>query len=148
MDLLDNNQFKWVRHLSSGTTGPKIDYWISVLAIRDSGHVELLTRWEPLSHCHFHRHRAETTSIVLRGELHVADYCDGKVTHSRVRTAGHRAFGSGDEVHREWGGPEGALVYFSLYAEDGILADQLSDRGALLKTTTIDDLKLIHELQE
>ncbi len=147
MDLLDINQFKWRHYQGSGTTGPRIDYWGSVLAIRDPGHVELLYRWEPLSHCHFHRHRAPTTSIILRGELHVADYFEGKATESRVRTAGHRAFGSGDEVHREWGGPEGALVYFSLYSEDGIIADHLNDRGEVVNTVTIDDLKLIYELQ-
>ncbi len=141
MNLLNIDQFAWSHYTSAEPNGPKIDYWSAVLDIRDSGHVELLYRWEPLAHCHFHRHRAHTTSIILQGELHVADYTNGKATDSRVRPAGHRSHGSNDEVHREWGGPTGALVYFSLYAQDGILADHLDSQGNVIKTITLDDIR-------
>ena len=51
------------------------------------------------------------------------------------------SFGEGDEVHREWGGPQGALVYFSLYAADGLLADQLDSKGNIIRTTSLSDVK-------
>lgn len=147
MNLLDINQLTWGHHTEADSDGPTIDYWSTILDIRDSGHVELLYRWEPMSHCHFHRHRAHTTSIILEGELHVADYVDGKATESRVRSAGHRAYGGSNEVHREWGGPAGALVYFSIYTEDGVLAEQLNEQGEILRTLTLDDLKKTYRVQ-
>lgn len=140
MNLLDIDQFEW-RHYQENVAGnPIIDYWSSLLAFRESGHLEFLYRWEPNAHCHFHRHRAHTTSIVLQGELNVADYAGGNPVNSRVRPTGHRAHSEGDEVHREWGGPEGALVYFSLYSADGILADQLDVDGNIIKTVTVNDI--------
>lgn len=147
MNLLDIDRLTWVHHTGDDSGGPTIDYWGTILDIRDPGHIELLYRWEPMSHCHFHRHRAHTTSIILEGELHVADYVDGKATESRVRPAGHRAHGGGDEVHREWGGPAGALVYFSIYTEDGILVEQLNEQGETLRTVTLEDLKKTYRKQ-
>lgn len=140
MDLFDIDQFDWKHYQSSGPGSFKIDYWSTILRADESGRVELLYRWEPNAHCHFHRHRAHTTSIVLKGELHVADYNDDKATTSRVRPAGHRAHSEGNEVHREWGGPEGALVYFSLLSKDGALADQLDEDGQIIRTITVADV--------
>ena len=140
LNLLDIEQFQWHRHQESVPGQPIIDYWSSVLSVSDSGRIEILYRWEPNAHCHFHRHRAETTSIVLQGELNVADYVDGKVIDSWVRPKGHRSFADGQEVHREWGGPQGALVYFNLYAEDGLLADQLDNNGNIIRTTSLSDV--------
>ena len=140
MNLLDIDQFQWHHHQETVAGQPIIDYWSSVLSVSNRGRIEMLYRWEPNAHCHFHRHRAETTSIILQGELNVADYVDGKVIDSWVRPKGHRSFAEGDEVHREWGGPQGALVYFSLYAADGLLADQLDNHGNVIRTTSLSDV--------
>ena len=140
MDLFNLDQFDWTHYRSTGPGSLCIDYCSTILMAHESGRAELLYRWAPGSHCHFHRHRAHTTSIVLEGELHVADLVDGKFTASRVRSAGHRAHSTGPDVHREWGGPEGALVYFSLYTEDGALADQLDEDGQVIRTITLQHL--------
>ncbi len=140
MDLFDIDQFDWRHYQDTGPGSIKIDYWSTILRADESGRVELLYRWEPNAHCHFHRHRAHTTSIVLKGELHIADYVGDKATASRVRPAGHRAHSEDNEVHREWGGPEGALVYFSLLSIDGALADQLDEAGQIIRTVTLADV--------
>jgi len=44
----------------------------------------------------------------------------------------------------ERGGPEGALVMFSLYTEDGSLAETLASNGRVLSTSTIDPILQRH----
>ena len=40
----------------------------------------------------------------------------------------------------EKGGPEGALVLFSLYTKDGSLAETLSEEGHVLSESTLDQI--------
>ena len=67
----------------------------------------------PRCHCHFHRHTAITTSVVLEGELHVMDIDPetGDETQSKVRKPGDYACKLPGDIHMEKGGPQGALVY-------------------------------------
>jgi hypothetical protein len=73
MNLFDNKNLKWRRFVGDDSFDYPIDYEAALLNIRDDGHVDLLYRWAPNSYCHFHRHTAETTSVVLDGELHVVN---------------------------------------------------------------------------
>jgi quercetin dioxygenase-like cupin family protein len=104
--------------------------------------VDLLYRWEPNSYCHFHRHSAHTTSVVLEGELHVIDVDaqTGEEKSVRVRTVGDYASKAPGDVHMERGGPEGALVLFSLYTPDGLLAETLADDGRVLSQSTMEPI--------
>ena len=84
----------------------------------EKGLVDLLVKWEPGAYCHFHRHVAATTILVLQGEQHVAEVDDdGREIGRKVRKAGEYARKAGGEAHMEWGGPEGAVVFFSLQAQ-------------------------------
>ena len=53
---------------------------------------------------------------VLQGELYVEDIDieSGKVINSKTRNVGDYATKEGGDVHMEKGGPEGAIVLFSL----------------------------------
>ena len=74
MDLINNDQLQWKRFVGDDKFDYPIDYSTAVLDVNENGHINLLTKWEPNSYCHFHRHTAtSTTSTVLQGELYVED---------------------------------------------------------------------------
>jgi hypothetical protein len=142
MNLLNHEDLKWKRFTEGDDFDYPIDYSAALLHARTDGHVDLLYRWEPNSYCHFHRHTAETTSTVLEGELHVIDIDlgTGEEIGRKVRRAGDYAHKAPGDVHMECGGPEGALVLFSLYSSDGKLAESLAKDGSVLNTSTMDQI--------
>ena len=130
MNLYDNDALRWKHYTGSDKFDYPIDYWSALLNARTDGHVDLLYRWEPNSYCHFHRHSADTTSLVLEGELHVIDVDPetGEELSSRVRTVGDYAHKTPGDVHMERGGPEGRWCYSALYAPDGLAGRDLDQR--------------------
>ena len=73
MNLFQNDDIKWKHFTGSDKFDYPIDFYSALLSVRPDGHIELLYWWEPNGYCHFHRHTANTTSVVLKGELHVID---------------------------------------------------------------------------
>ena len=142
MNLLENQDLRWKRFTGNDSFDYPIDYSAALLRARDDGHVDLLYRWAPNSYCHFHRHTAQTTSIVLEGELHVIDVDPetGEELSTRIRKAGDYASKEPGDVHMERGGPEGALVLFNLYAPDGLLAESLATDGTITGESTLDQI--------
>ena len=142
MDLTNSEALRWKRFTGGYAFDYPIDYSAALLHAREDGHVELLYRWAPDSYCHFHRHTAETTSVVLEGELHVIDVDPGtgEELGRRIRRAGDYAHKGPGDVHMEKGGPEGALVLFSLYAADGRLAESLDRDGRVIGVSTVADI--------
>ena len=142
MNLLDNKDLRWKRFTGNDRFDYHIDYSAALLRASDDGHVDLLYKWAPNSYCHFHRHTARTTSTVLAGELHVIDVNPetGEELSTRIRAAGDYASKEPGDVHMERGGPEGALVLFSLYAADGLLAQSLASDGTIISESTLDQI--------
>ena len=141
MNLLNNENLKWRRYTEGDAFDYPIDYSDAVLDAREDGRLEILVKWEPNCYCHFHRHTAETSSLVLEGELIVTDIDieTGKEIGQRVRVAGDFVHKQPGDVHMEQGGANGALVLFNIYApsEDGKLAESLKKDGSLISTSTI-----------
>ena len=141
MNLLNNENLKWRRYTEGDAFDYPIDYSDAVLDAREDGRLEILVKWEPNCYCHFHRHTAETSSLVLEGELLVTDIDieTGKEIGQRVRGAGDFVHKQPGDVHMEQGGANGALVLFNIYApsEDGKLAESLKKDGSLISTSTI-----------
>ena len=109
--------------------GPEFDYHIDYsLALLGAdpkaGRCEFLVRWESDAYCHYHRHIGDTTILVLEGEHHVVETSPTETVH-KTRTAGHYAHNPGGDVHMEYAGPQGTLVYFSMHTPDGRLFDIL-----------------------
>lgn len=103
------------------------------------GHIEFLSKWEPNAYCHYHRHLGTTTLLVLEGEHHVIETSATETIH-KIRRPGHFARNPGGDIHMEYGGPQGAVVFFRVEAVDGgKLFDVLDSRGKILVTATIDD---------
>ena len=144
MNLLNNENLKWRRYTEGDAFDYPIDYSDAVLDVREDGRLEILVKWEPNCYCHFHRHTAETSSLVLEGELLVTDIDieTGKEIGQRVRVAGDFAHKQPGDVHMEQGGANGALVLFNIYApsEDGKLAESLNKDGSLISTSTIEKI--------
>ena len=146
MNLFENDNLRWKHFTGSDKFDYPIDFYSALLSVRPEGHIELLYWWEPNSYCHFHRHTANTTSLVLKGELQVidVDLKTGKELGIKIRPVGDFASKEPGDVHMERGGPEGALVFFSLFTEDGSLAEILSQDGRVLSTSSIDPILQRH----
>jgi len=144
MNLLNNENLKWRRYSEGDAFDYPIDYSDTVLDVREDGRLEILVKWEPNCYCHFHRHTAETSSLVLEGELLVTDIDieTGKEIGQRVRVAGDFAHKQPGDVHMEQGGANGALVLFNIYApsEEGKLVESLKKDGSLISTSTIEKI--------
>ena len=146
MNLFENDNLRWKHFTGSDRFDYPIDFYSALLSVRPEGHIELLYWWEPNSYCHFHRHTANTPSLVLKGKLHVidVDLKTGKELGIKIRPVGDFASKEPGDVHMERGGPEGALVFFSLFTEDGSLAETLSQDGRVLSTSSIDPILQRH----
>ena len=134
-----DDQFNWVRVTGSPRFDYPIDYQVAVLHVDDKeGRIDFLSRWEPDSYCHYHRHIGETTLLVLEGEHHVVESKNHETVH-KIREPGFFATNPGGDVHMEYGGPEGTLVYFSCKAVDGGLFDVMDADRTILTTATVED---------
>ena len=144
MNLLNNENLKWRRYTEGDAFDYPIDYSDAVLDVREDGRLEILVKWEPNCYCHFHRHTAETSSLVLEGELLVTDIDieTGKEIGQRVRVAGNFVHKQPGEAHMEQGGANGALVLFNIYApsEEGKLVESLKRDGSVISASTIEKI--------
>ncbi len=143
MNLFTSENLVWKKYREE-THGYPIDYAEAILDARSNGRLEILVRWEPECYCHYHRHTAETSSLVISGELHVTDMDldTGAEKSSRIRPVGDFVHKEPGDVHMERGGPEGALVFFSIYApeDDGKLAEALHRDGSILSVATMEKI--------
>ena len=141
MNLLKNTNLKWKHYNEGDKYDYPINYSESILDAREDGRVEILVKWEPNSYCHFHRHTAEISSVVLEGELHVTDIdiTTGKELGKRVRVVGDFVHKEPGDVHMEQGGENGALVLFNIYAPqgEGKLAESLKKDGSVISASTM-----------
>ena len=142
INLFENENLNWKRFQGGEEFDYPIDYASALLNANIDGHVDILYRWEPNCYCHFHRHTAEVSSLILDGELHVIDIDldSRKEIGSRVRSKGDYAHKEPGDIHMEKGGPNGALVLFNLYAPDGLLAESLNMDGSIIRKATVDQL--------
>ena len=141
MNLINNQNLKWKHYKDDKNFDFPIDYSDAILDAREDGRLEILVKWAPNSFCHFHRHTAETSSVVIQGELHVSDIDldSNNKTSTRIRKVGDYVHKDPGDIHMEKGGPEGALVLFTIYSPEGegSLAESLSKDGEVLSTSTI-----------
>lgn len=128
-------------HIVGGKEFPfPIDYRLALLGAQPADHrIDFLVWWSPDAYCHTHRHLADTTTLVLEGEHYIREESPTQ-TILKTRKSGHYAFSPAGDVHVEYGGREGALVFFSMRAPDGRLYEVFGPNNEILKVTTIDDV--------
>lgn len=138
-DTYPARDYEWTRIAGTSRFDYPIDYSVAVLHVDpDEGRIDFLSRWEPNCYCHYHRHVGETSLLVLEGEHNVVDKSETETVHKQ-RRPGFAATNPGGDVHMEYGGPEGTLVYFSCKAVDGKLFDVLDADGNVLHCATVDE---------
>lgn len=135
----DTSNLEWLHFGADPRFDYPIDYAIAILgASPESGTVDFLSRWAPDSYCHYHRHLGDSTSLILEGEHHTVEVVDGESIH-KVRKAGDYVHKPGGDVHMEYAGAEGTLVFFSMKAVDGNIFDVLGRGDRVLNTTSFED---------
>lgn len=135
----DTSTVEWMDFEEDSRFDYPINYSIGILgACSESGTVDFIGRWAPNSYCHFHRHLGDTTSLVIEGEHHTVETIDGESVH-KVRLAGDYSQKAGGDVHMEYAGAEGSLVFFSMKAVDGKIFEVLGKDEKVLNATTFED---------
>lgn len=139
LSSFDTSAIEWMHFEEDPRFDYPINYAIGILgASPAAGTVDFLGKWAPNSYCHFHRHLGDTTSLIIEGEHHTEEIVDGELVH-KVRKAGDYALKPGGEVHMEYAGPEGSLVFFSMKAVDGKIFEVLGKDEKVLNATTYED---------
>lgn len=135
----DTDTVEWMDFEEDPRFDYPISYSIGILGTcPELGTVDFLGRWAPNSYCHFHRHVGDTTSLIIEGEHHTVETVNGESIH-KVRLAGDYSSKPGGDVHMEYAGPEGSLVFFSMKAVDGKLFEVLGNDEKVLAAGTYED---------
>ena len=140
---MDLTQYTW-RHLADPTeTEYLIDYEVAMLAWDlDSGTCDFLLRFGPNGgHCPRHRHVGVTSTLVLEGEHRVTELHTDGTAMEKVKPVGTHSLSTGDEhAHLERGGVDGAIVFFSNQAPNGVLYELVDADGYVTAEVRIADL--------
>ena len=92
-----------------------------------------------------HRHVSQTNMLILDGELIIFNE-DG--SQREARKAGQYFVGSRDDVHLEGGGPNGAIVFYSVRGHgDPNIIEVLGPDEQVLGTLSFSDALLIQASQ-
>lgn len=118
---LDFSNLDWIHDEGGPQYDYNVDYWTAFLGANlEAGTVDFLTKWAPNAYCPLHRHLGHTTTLVLQGEHHAIDMDDPDQAHT-IRHPGSYSQKQAGDLHMEYAGPEGAILYFSMQAVDGKL---------------------------
>ncbi len=92
-----------------------------------------------------HRHKVLNHTFVIKGEHRLYEP-NGEV--KEVRPAGRYTVSpASDEPHREGGGDEDVVVFFSIRGSDGVLYEILDDDQNVIGTLSMEDFAGLHEAQ-
>jgi 2,4'-dihydroxyacetophenone dioxygenase len=105
--------------------------------------IDLLFKFEANKKITVHTHIQQTNMLIIQGELRIYE-TDGSI--KEVRRAGQYFRGRKDDTHSEGGGPEGAVVFYSIRGDDREeLLDVIDEKGQVIATIKIDDVRAMWE---
>jgi hypothetical protein len=108
--------------------------------------VDLLVRFAPNKTVTMHNHLAQTNMFIVQGELRMYEP-DGSVRE--VRPAGRYYRGRRDDAHSEGGGPEGAVVFYSVRGHGATeMLEIMDDDQNVVATLGIADLRAAWAAQQ
>ena len=108
--------------------------------------VDLLVRFAPNKTVTMHNHLAQMNMFIIQGELRMYEP-DGSIRE--IRSAGNYFRGRRDDAHSEGGGPDGAVVFYSMRghgAEE--LLEVMDDDQNVLATVTMADVRAAWDAQQ
>jgi quercetin dioxygenase-like cupin family protein len=134
---LDLGDLTWIAERDDSTPARPVASKTAIVGGNvETGRLDFFTRWEPDCYCSFHRHLADTVSVVMEGELWVEDL-DGS---RKVRPSGHYAATPAGRLHWEQAGPAGATVFYSVQSEDGRAFEVTDLDGNAIGLVTVADM--------
>ncbi len=105
----------------------------------ERGIVDLIFKFEPDKKIAIHTHIWQTNMFIIEGELRMYN-TDGSV--KEVRATGKYFSGCENDTHSEGGGPNGAIVFYTVRSNGGEeIFDLLDDEGTIITTITRADIK-------
>lgn len=105
--------------------------------------VDVLYKFEVNDPIVLHRHRTPNYTFVVQGEHRIME-SNGVL--KEVRPAGSFTMSpASDEPHRECGGDEGAIVFFSMRESNGTMYELLDDEGNLIAELGLQEFKGLYE---
>jgi quercetin dioxygenase-like cupin family protein len=105
--------------------------------------VDFLIKFEPNQQIFLHRHTAHTNTLVVQGEHRLYEP-NGAL--KEVRSVGSYTSSPPSEPHREGGGEEGGIVFYSIRGEEDTLFEVLDDTLNVVGTLSTQDF--INALKE
>ena len=98
--------------------------------------VDLILKFEPNEKIFLHRHLALTNTLVVQGEHRLYEP-NGAL--KEIRPVGSYTSSPPGDPHQEGGGDEGAIVFYSIRGEDGVLFEVLDDDLNVVGTLSMQD---------
>ncbi|MGR8948840.1 MAG: cupin domain-containing protein [Gammaproteobacteria bacterium] len=119
---------------------------LSLLDIDENRNVvDLIVRFAPNKTVTMHNHIAQTNMLIIQGELRIYEP-DGSIRESR--TPGRYYRGRTGDAHSEGGGPDGAIVFYSMRCDDEPkVLDVMDDDGNVTATLTTADVQAAWDAQ-
>jgi len=98
--------------------------------------VDFMVKFEADEQIVLHRHLALTSTLVIQGEHRLYEPSGAL---KEIRPVGNYTSSPPGEPHRECGGSDGAVVFYSVRAEDDRLFELLDDQMKVVATLAIAD---------
>lgn len=107
---------------------------------------DLLVRFAPNKTVTMHNHLAQTNMLIIQGELRMYE-TDGSIRE--IRPAGRYYRGRRNDAHSEGGGPDGAVVFYSLrgHGAEEVL-EIMNDAQTVVATLGMTDLRAAWAAQQ
>ena len=119
---------------------------LSLFDLDEERHVvDLIVRFAPSKTVTMHNHLAQTNMLIIQGELRIYE-SDGSIRESRP--AGRYCRGRTGDTHSEGGGPDGAVVFYSMRSDgEPNVLEVMDDAGKVQATLTMDDVRAVWAAQ-
>jgi len=134
----DDRNIKWQK------MGDFDHFVVSILNV-DKEHkiIDALFKFHAQKQIVLHRHIALNKTFVIQGE-HRLYTPSGELKEARA-VGVYKTCPPDIEPHREGGGDEDAIVFFSIRGSDGLLYEILDDNKNIIGTITMDDAVAMYE---
>jgi hypothetical protein len=119
----------------------------SILDIDENNKIiDVLFKFSANQQIVLHRHKAHNNTFVMQGE-HRLYQPDGKLKEVRPVGSYTRSSAS-DDSHREGGGDQDVVVFFSIRGSDGVLYEVLDDNQNQVATLSFQDFVGLFQAQQ
>ena len=108
--------------------------------------VDVLFKFSANEQIALHRHVALNHMLVIQGEHRLYEP-DGSVKEIRP-TGRYTVSPASDDPHREGGGEQDVIVFFSIRGTDGTMYEILDDDQKVIGTLGMDDFEALHAAQK